>query len=266
MYMYVKVFGERNSGTIYLNALIRENTNAIIMDGDTKGKGGTLSGSNEFFPEAYTTDNDYLQDLDHFRMLQSDYGWKHAAPPVNTIEFSSHRDLTKLIFTAKHPVFWLKSIHKRPYNPRIKLELNFSDFIRSPWPLSKRDNISSESLPTPIDLFNRKISSYIEAIKQFPKNSVFIKYEDLLADTEGTVKIACEGILGFGGTAFKNVLRSTKSTEENFDFYKSKYLSDSYKDDISHEDLEFIQERLAPRVMRFCGYSVFPQHTTAIAS
>jgi hypothetical protein len=256
MYLYVKVFGERNSGTIYLNALIRENTNAIILDGDTKGKGGTLGNDNKIFLDAYTGDSDYLQDMDHYRTLEANYGWKHASPPLNTIEFSSFRHICRFVYTAKHPVFWLKSIYSRPYNPRLKRAGNFSEFIRSPWPVSKRDNISGDSLQSPIDLYNKKVSSYIDAIKRFPENSIFIKYEELLSDTELSVSKICSDILGFGNTKFKNILRSTKASEENFEFYKNKYLSEDYMHDVTKEDLVFIKDKLTPRVMNYCNYEV----------
>jgi hypothetical protein len=257
MFTYVKVFGERNSGTIYLTGLIRENTNAIILEGDTRGKGGSLNGQNVLFKGAYTGDNDYLQDLDHFRILQSDFGWKHAAPPTDVMNFSLHGYLTKFIFTAKHPCFWLQSIFKRPYNPRLSSIGSFSEFIRSPWPVSRRDNIGSESvLETPIDLFNRKVTSYIECLDKFPENSAFVKYEDLLHDTQGSVERVCNGVLGAGTIPFKNLMRSTKSADENFDFYKKKYTSRDYLDQISKEDLTFIGSKLSARVLDFCGYKV----------
>ncbi|TJZ91946.1 hypothetical protein FA743_08995 [Paracoccus gahaiensis] len=254
MYLYVKVFGERNSGTIYLNALIRENTNAIILDGDTKGKGGLLGSDNLVFPDCYTGDNDYLQDMDHVRMLNSDFGWKHAAPPLSTIEFSPFKNFCRLVFTTKHPVFWLKSMYNRPYNPRLQRADGFSNFIRAPWPVSRRDNLGCDSVPTPVELYNRKVLSYIEASRIFAPNSIFVKYEDLLADTEATASKICSDVLGYGNGKFKNVLNSTKSSEENFEFYKNKYLSEDFGYDVSQEDLEFIKQKLSPRVMRYCNY------------
>ena len=257
MFTYVKIFGERNSGTIYLTGLVRENTNASILEGDTRGKGGSLSGQNVLFQGAYTGDNDYLQDLDHFRILQSDFGWKHASPPTDVMNFSSHCHLTKFIFTTKHPCFWLQSIFKRPYNPRLSRSESFSEFIRAPWPLSRRDNLGSEKmLETPIDLFNRKVISYIECLAEFPKNSAFVRYEDLLNDTQGSVKNVCSGILGSGAAPFKNLMRSTKSADENFDFYKKKYTSRDYLNEINEEDLAFIESKLSKQVLEFCGYRV----------
>lgn len=256
MFIYVKVFGERNSGTIYLTALVRENTNAIMMEGDTRGKAGLLKSENRVFPEAYTHDNDYVQDMDHFRMLHSDFGWKHARPPIDVIEFSAYSRLTKFIYTTKHPCFWLQSMFNRPYNPRLSRAASFSDFIRSPWPLSRRDNIDGTTVATPIELFNKKVRSYMEMLRKYPDNSVFVRYEDLLEDTEQTVTRACSNILGFGESAFKNILDSTKSAGENFDFYRKKYLSENYVDSISDEDLDFIDSKLDKNLMERCGYSV----------
>lgn len=257
MFVYVKVFGERNSGTIYLTSLIRENTNAIILTGDTQGKAGLLKNTNTVFPTAYAPDDDYVQDLDHFRILPSDFGWKHARPPIDVMEFAPHSTLTKFVFTAKHPCFWLLSMYERPYNPRLSGPRgSFSEFIRRPWPVSRRDNVEGDTVGTVIELFNRKVGAYIEATKRFSKNAVFVRYEDLLENPELSTSKVCDGILGAGKTPFRNITTSTKTAKDSFETYKEKYLSHSYTKTINEEDLEFIRSRLSKSVIDYCGYQV----------
>jgi len=105
------IFGERNSGTNYLQKIMLHNF-------DLK--------------------------------LTWEYGWKHwyikdhhprgrantTTDAVGKISIQSSSD-TLVIFIVRNPIDWLRAIHNNPYHAE-NVAADFSEFIRSPWICSTR--------------------------------------------------------------------------------------------------------------------------------
>ena len=89
----VKVYGERNSGTIYLEWLLRNNLEI------------TIDGSPEF-------------------------GWKHRLAPSEEELSDESKKQVVFVCLVKNPYSWLLSMHKRPYHHESLRELSFSDFLK----------------------------------------------------------------------------------------------------------------------------------------
>lgn len=94
------VFGERNSGTNLVHALLTRNLPALAdSPGDRIGKYG-------------------------FR-----YGWKHGFP-----QMLAAPDTCLAVAVFRHPETWVRSMHARPWHalPGLR-DLPFEDFLRAEW-------------------------------------------------------------------------------------------------------------------------------------
>jgi hypothetical protein len=88
----LKVYGERNSGTIYLEWLLRKNFEIEILE----------------TPET---------------------GWKHRIAPSQEEIAVLEKDI-HFVCLVKNPYSWLISMHKRPYMHEELKKLSFSDFLK----------------------------------------------------------------------------------------------------------------------------------------
>jgi hypothetical protein len=89
----VKIYGERNSGNIYLEWLLAKNLEVELINSPA-------------------------------------YGWKHRLAPQPeelTVEMKESAIFACLI---KNPYSWVLSMHKRPYNHESLRKLSFGDFLK----------------------------------------------------------------------------------------------------------------------------------------
>lgn len=90
---FVKIYGEQNSGTIYLEWLLKKNLDAVLLD-------------------------------------SYDFGWKHRIAPTDDELNEKMKTEVLYLCLVKNPYSWLISMHKRPYNHESLKKLSFSDFIK----------------------------------------------------------------------------------------------------------------------------------------
>lgn len=252
--MYAKVYGERNAGTGYIEDLIRKNFTVRCLQSNNhhhlyefaqslgarlpKGIRGKLR-------------NDVI-DIDCARILQSDFGWKHGIPPRDTILSAPHRNHTLFVCVAKHPVSWLRSLARRPYNPVEKAPNTLSDLIRYEWPVTKRDNLPGRERINPLDMWNVKNEAYVGLGFIGPKH-VAIAYEDVLRDPLLFLKKIGNYLLPKTNDPEWS-LPSTKGDHMTFDQYREKYLSGNIFEALSAEDAIFMKSRISAKLMKTLGY------------
>lgn len=159
---YIKVFGERNSGTNYLSSLLAMNVKNI-------------------------------------ELLGGKYGWKHGF--VNHEVLKGAND-TLFLVIFKDPYSWAVSMRGKPHHAPQLHKLPFSEFIRSEWACYTGDNFDKRNLATnPVkpeeEMMNErnpntkkrfgnvmlmrqaKIRSYLR-IGEFTDKFEVVRYEDLL--------------------------------------------------------------------------------------
>ncbi len=90
---YVKIYGTRNSGTIFLEWLISKNLN--------------------------------VKNLDTY-----DLGWKHRVAPCEDELTEKMKEDVIFLCLVKNPYSWLLSMHKRPYHHESLRNLSFKDFVK----------------------------------------------------------------------------------------------------------------------------------------
>ncbi len=146
----IKIFGERNSGTNFLNSLIEMNIKDINIY-SFYYNGGT--------------------------------GWKHGFP---RIELFKELDSTLFIFIIRDLNSWIKSMYFNPYS--YKKPNNINDFLNKTIEINDERNdhdvnIYKDEQQDIISLRIAKIKSYLNFYENV-NNAVFINLEDLQTDNK----------------------------------------------------------------------------------
>jgi hypothetical protein len=182
-FKFIKVFGERNCGTNFVNRLIEKNTDLIVLKHHPiphiKKQISKLPKPLRIIAK------EKLIDIQREKEFDDTYGWKHAAVNIKKISCSSKYEKTLFVFVSKNPFSFLFSLYNRPYNHVFKDWKNISDFLRTPWLCNLRDGLDFPLLASPIDLWNFKNLSYINFVNSSISNSVFFQYENIVLDPEG---------------------------------------------------------------------------------
>ena len=147
----IKIYGERNSGTRFLNSLLQKNTkNVNICDVGYK----------------------------------SDLGWKHGIPRISNFK-KDFLDKTLFIIIIRDLEPWIKSMYKVPYH-YVK-PTNIKDFLINKLHVKDRrldhdvNKYPEERNKTIFELRYYKINSYLQKIKDM-SNVLFINLEDTQKD------------------------------------------------------------------------------------
>jgi hypothetical protein len=253
--LFTKVFGERNTGATYLGKLIDKNFATDSLRGDFGVDRRVMRLVLQTYkPKERPFHNNRLQDEYHERILYSDFGWKHAAPPIDVIRAAPHSQSTLFVLITKHPVHFLTSLHARPENPLLNDDdISFDKFLSSEWPLSARDNLGVEALESPIALWNRKMQDYLR-VMEVAENVIHIRYEDILSDFESQMDRIADYIpkitAGYG-----NIRRSIKAKDNmRFEDYQRRYKYHKLKVDHKKRDLEYIYRKIDSEMMDTLGY------------
>lgn len=165
----IKVYGERNSGTIYLEWLLLKNMEITIPD-------------------------DFI------------YGWKHRVAPSGDELIDWIKSDIVYLCLVKNPYSWLISMHKRPYNHEILRKTHFSEFIRfsygdyrNPmvmWNIKNRSYLEMEKyvdrhmMVRYEDLLAEPKDSLIRIAEKFglPRPGLFKNIKNLLTNNHGVNK------------------------------------------------------------------------------
>jgi hypothetical protein len=253
--LFTKIFGERNTGATYLGKLIEKNFATDNLRGEFGVDKRVLRLVLQTYkPKERAFHNNRLQNEYHERILYSDFGWKHAAPPIDVIRAAPHAQSTLFILLTKHPVHFLTSLHARPENPMLSdQDVSFEKFLMSEWPVATRDNLGEDALDNPIELWNRKMHEYLR-VMDVAENVIHIRYEDILSDFEAQMDRVAEYIpkitAGYG-----NIRRSVKAKDNmRFEDYQRRYKYHKLKADHKKRDLEYIYRKVDTNLMDALGY------------
>lgn len=258
MIEFVKIYGERNTGTNVLQHAIDLNFCCQILPGiarcgeepiaahlDALGLSGL---ERSLFRE-------YLIDDEIARHEHDDLGWKHAAPPLETIGISTRLTRTLFVVITKDPYHWLLSFQQRPYHRLYTEELDFSGFIRHYWITVRRDNLPWTLLKNPVQLYGVKLSAY-QALAELDCHFVHLRYGDFLADFEGTMQTLARWLTPKSPGPWTLPLGSLKGDQLNFYDYRRKYADNTRLQAISNQDLIHINAHLDAKLLAAWGYAL----------
>ncbi|MDC9721961.1 MAG: sulfotransferase domain-containing protein [Urechidicola sp.] len=242
----IKLFGERNTGTIYLMKLLKFNN--YIYSGT----------ENRIYAHIFMRLPYKEKSLDFyfFLMRKFNLGWKHKE--LDNIPFMKKRllDNEKIVFLiiVKNPYSWLLSLHKNPYHSLGSKKQSFEDFLLTPWQTVRRES-RRESYNNPIDMWNKKVESYLKFEKQF--NTHIVKYEELLLNPIHELKEISTALDLNEATSFpRNFVKSTKEKKKNNKYYQDYYGKERWKDKLTEENVKFINKFLSKDLMQHFNYNV----------
>ena len=198
--MKFKIFGERNTGTRALKALIELNLGGDVLP----------STEQELAPErcpGVEKDEAAMDAL--FAGMPAALSWKHCATLFEDVE---SLDGVTVLITVKHPLAWLVSFFDRPYHWR-KAE-TVAEFAAQPWPTVQRERLGGQAF-TPLELYRAKMGSYLDLADKV--KTAFVRSEDIVLSPEKTLrKLGLEG-------EFRPLQQSTKDKAKTVADYAAYY-------------------------------------------
>jgi hypothetical protein len=240
----VKIFGERNTGSGYLERLLTRNLEIDCL------RGGLPRSLRKLFPESERA-RDWFFDVTRKKNL----GWKHAFAPSPLDLHTAHVDPTRILFLTltKNPYAWLISLYRRPYHAKRRYE-NFSHFLSAPWETVAREK-AGRAFANPIELWNQKNASYLRLGEY--ATSLVCRYEELLEDPSHFLKTLC---IDYGieprRTPFVNVDSATKKQDraKTFEDYRDYYLNERWRAKLDEENTRLINQSLNRELMSRLRY------------
>ncbi len=175
---WVKVFGERNTGTRAVVWMLR------ALNGVTPGfpnyQGRDLDAlqarvDTQFSGFQHEMFNDALDDVRRSRM-GAHSAWKHAAPQVDD---SYAAKGASVLFMVRDPYSWIAALYRNPYHARAPRPDTLAQFLEQPWLTMQRDNIAP-ILMSPMELWNEKLRAYRAFAEAAPVPSTVLAFEDFV--------------------------------------------------------------------------------------
>jgi hypothetical protein len=244
----IKIYGERNTNTNYLEQLISLNLDAEQIPGVVPRYVKTV--------QKLLPGKEWLRDWFFSMTLQRNLGWKHTR--VMSVQELEHFDIVKsgicFISITKNPYSWLLSLYRKPYSHQYSgSKPDFETFLRTPWKTVARDNCEN-TLASPVELWNLKNTSYLQLKKL---NGLNLTTESMVQDPEADIKtISSHFSIDRLSSRFLNYEKSTKDSSKDFAYYRDYYLSERWRDKLSGQAASIISATVDKNLMRHFGYEV----------
>ncbi len=245
----IKIYGERNSGTNYLEEILRKNSDSEIIKLDvSKYLRYPLQRSELFF------------DLLNYIKMPNNLGWKHGIPPLNSIARYKYVKRLKIITITKNPYSFLLSFFKRPYHQK-KIADTFQEFLSQDLTIYPRDRLNIFKRYSPVNLWNYKNQAYMALGMEQPVPTINLTYENLVKNPEKTFFKIVDSLDLSHTTCdrFNNHITSTKSKNKTYADYKRYYLNESWRCFLTPEILKLINEGLDKRIVDYFSYDIIDE-------
>lgn len=247
----VKIYGERNTGTNYLSALMELNFDCRQLPG--------------FVPKAVMglqlllPGREGVRDFWFEKTFSRNLGWKHmqVQPADRLREVTSFSATLHFLTLTKNPYSWLLSMHRRPYHQHYRTPMSLEEFLETPWQLAGRDNVD-QPVANPIELWNIKNRSYENLATRFPV--LQLTYESLLCHPLETLKqIEDQFHLTRVNQELKNYEQSTKDSDRDAAYYRDYYLNERWRSKLSRKAVQIINQHLDKDLAARFGYQVLDE-------
>lgn len=190
----IKVYGERNSGTVYLLELLQKN----------------LKNINVFRPNGY----------------KSNTGWKHGFPKINLFNTTN----TMFIVIFRNLKDWVNSMFRNPYHLMDIKNKNFFSFnkfistnIKKMIKTNKTHITVTDTREHNGNLFKIRYKKYNALYKLKNYNTVFINLEYIQKEPEEFIEKISKFYNLIQNETFTKITRHTKTNQLNVQNRKSKF-------------------------------------------
>ena len=181
------------------------------------------------------------------------FGWKHQVIDSGMYEQLAASGVSTICL-VKNPYSWLLSFYKSAHHYEKTKWKSFEKFLVTELETLNRDRTPQKRV-TPVDLWNLKNQSYYDFYLQ-SSNGLLVKFEDLVIKPEEVIGSISENFnIPRKQKTFANFQASTKSkAEQNHSTYKSYYLNENWKKQLSAEALRKINDELNWKLAINLGY------------
>jgi len=246
MVRQIKVYGERNTNTNYLEQLLRLNLDVVQLPGVVPRYVKTI--------QKVLPGKEWLRDW-YFSVTQHrNLGLKHSC--VQSVSEPGRFDILSrdicFVSITKNPYSWLMSLYRKPYSHQYGGEKpDFETFLATPWKTVARDNCESV-LANPVELWNIKNASYLQ-LTDF--NGLNLTTESTVQDPQAVIeKISGHFSISRHSKQFLNYEKSTKDSSKDFAWYQDFYLNEKWRNDLSERAAAIISESVDQNLMNHFGY------------
>ncbi len=208
--LWVKIFGERNTGTNALSQVVASNSASKCLPGTER----------ELDLHAWRRAHrrwvigDRMREWCFDRIFRGQdplHSWKHCA--TNFDDITPFEEVLVVIM-VRHPASWVLSLFRNPYQSIGALPPTLERFLDFKWQTNRRERLQRRRL-TPLDLYEAKIDSYLSFTDRLSRLGFpfrFVRFEDLVLQQE-SVFHDLSGELSRPAELFQPLNASTKETD-----------------------------------------------------
>lgn len=254
----VKIVGERNTGTNFVEDIIRSNFSVEICPGNLpRHITRAYRFAYKYFPYSVArrlVENDRDRRFD--TLFDRYAGWKHARMPNLPKTRARYPEGLGFIAITKNPYAWLQSLYRHPYQGTHHSpahQLSFSEFLRTPWPTVRREYGPAE-YANPVQMWNDKVASY-ESLHSYGP-ALILPYEGVITDIEAFVRTVARSFDLPEPAQVQVRADSTKKDGRSTADIVQYYLSGAWADSLLPEDLDFINRELDHSLCEMFGYTL----------
>lgn len=252
----VKIFGERNTGTRALGALLRQLpgvTNRVPGARPAEVADGALEAAIETqmrgpWKKLYLH---ALRDEAEARLTTED-PWKHAVPRLTPAMIAARAGIVMMV---RNPYSWLIGLARRPYHIKGPNADCLEDFAARPWMTERRERMGA-IVASPVDLWTAKAAATLAlpergAVEGLPCQ--ILRFEDFLLDP-ATVARTCADALNLPSGEIVPRDRNTKPGEAGLAVLQDYYSVERWRTWLTRTAVARINARLDPAVVEALGY------------
>ena len=251
---FVKIFGERNSGTRAVTQMVRkvktihtcrerpEANSPHTAEDDFRDKIGEYYGGKwrRLYDEALT---DQLSCAN-----PSVSRWKHAVVAYDESFVSAK---ASVMFCVRNPYSWAIALAKRPYHRKGPQAESFDEFVDRPWLTVGREHAPAV-VRSPLALWNLKYASYLNFTNIAAVPNTMVRFEDFIADPVPYLVDKMESVgLPTGGVA--EIEKSTKD-DRSLDDIRNYYIEEKWRSWLSAPVVEAINRHIDWNIALYFGY------------
>jgi hypothetical protein len=243
----IKIYGERNTNTNYVEKIVANNL-------DVKQISGIAPKSIRIIQNKFKN-REFVRDS-YFTLTHScNLGWKHSrVTSFSMLKYYPivNNDLSFLTIT-KNPYSWLLSLYKKPYHQKTQIKQSFGEFLTTPWVTVGRDRVIEKSV-TPVQLWNIKNNSYLGLQSA---QVIFTTSEELLHNPKSIIESLSKNFnIKMKSAFFLDHILSTKDRNKDQAYYKDYYLNEKWQSELTNEHIKLINRQVDQHLMAFFKYKM----------
>lgn len=239
----LKLYGERNTGSRYLETLVRQNLSVNFVQGVVppwiEQAQRRLRGTDEF-----------VRDIYFFATQHKNLGWKHRLPSPKQLQAAKH--LHVVVTLTKNPYSWLLSMHRRPHHNMHLQAMSFEHFLDSDITMMRREGMPVATVK-PVELWNMKNTAYLNLGEVTTVNA---RSEEVVLDPLGVLNRLRDALREPPLTTFSDTTESTKGDSKTNADYRRYYGEELWRDSLSPAAIDLIAHQVDRTVVDAFGYEV----------